>query len=54
MMKREKYQNLNKEGSLNEKDKKEKGKHEISKKQKYHKKEKKEKLQQRKITLKAT
>ena len=44
MMEREKYQNVNKDGSLNEKGKTEKGKHEILKKQKYDKKEKKEKV----------
>ena len=43
-MKSEKYQNENKGGSLNEKAKKGKGKHEISQKQKYVKKEKKEKV----------
>ena len=44
MMEREKYQNVNKDGNLNEKGKTEKGKHEILQKQKYGKKEKKEKV----------
>ena len=44
MMKSEKYQDVNKEGNLNEKGKKEKGKHEILQKQKHNKKEKEEKV----------
>ena len=44
MMKSEKYQDVNKEGNLNEKGKKEKGKYEIPQKQKHNKKEKEEKV----------
>lgn len=44
MMKSENYQNVNKEGSLNEKGKKEKEKYEISQKQKYDNKVKEEKV----------
>ena len=43
-MEREKYQNVHKDGSLNENGKTEQGKHEILQKQKYGKKEKKEKV----------
>ena len=56
MMKSKKYQNENKGGSLNEKGKKQKGKGNT----KFHRKKnmirrrRKRKLQQRKITLKAT
>ena len=44
MMERERHHIVNKEGSLNENGKTEKGKHEILQKQKYDKKEKKEKV----------
>ena len=54
IMKSEKYQNVNKERSLNETCNKEKGKYEIPQKQKYTKKEKEQKVTKKEITLKIT